>query len=164
MRFQKLLLRLFAPLSLPRQRQTMRDSWDGYAKRNAKFYIATEGKPLSEEFQWDTERFFSQGEQEFVNALIEFDLPESGDNQWTVLEIGCGIGRQTHAIAKRYRKVIALDISSYMLSQAKNNLRQWSNIEYIQGTGSDLSLIPSSSVNFVYSFVVFQHITNVSNY
>jgi ubiquinone/menaquinone biosynthesis C-methylase UbiE len=138
----------------------MKNTWDDYAEKNAPFYIATEGKPLDNEFQWDMDAFFRQGETELVEKLGEFEIAESDAKNWSVLEIGCGIGRQTHALAARFKKVMALDISEKMLSQAKNNLARFDNIEFIHGNGVDIHQIPSSSVDIVYSFVVFQHITD----
>jgi len=71
----------------------------------------------------------------------------------TVLEIGCGVGR----ILKGWPYPgIGVDLSPNMIEKAK---------EYLKGTKNDLLitdgatlLVPDNFVNFVYSFLVFQHI------
>lgn len=141
-------------------KNVMEATWDGYARCNAAFYIATEGKPLDEEFQWDMEKFFSQGREELLGILRRFGFsPESlGDSR--VVEIGCGIGRQTHALAELASSVVACDISEEMLRQAKEHLAGIDNVEFFKSSGSDLAPVESNSVDLVYSFVVFQHITD----
>lgn len=138
----------------------MRETWDYYAQRNAEFFIATEAKPLSEEFRWNPDEFFRKGEVEIATKLAEYFGDAGKLADLTILEIGCGVGRQTRALAKRFKQVLALDISPEMVRRAKQNLRSCSNVSVILGNGLDLGGVADRSVDVVFSFVVFQHVTD----
>ena len=64
----------------------------------------------------------------------------------TVVEIGCGIGRLTRAIAPEVGRVIAMDISENMLAIAREaNLP---NVDFIEASGFSLPHIPRSISGF----------------
>jgi ubiquinone/menaquinone biosynthesis C-methylase UbiE len=138
----------------------MRNTWDEYARRNAEFFIATEAKPLDQEFKWDKAAFFHKGEDEIRSQFREHLGKDGGFEELTVLEIGCGVGRQTRALAKRFKHVYALDVSPEMIQRAAENLHDYTNVTLIVGSGVDLKDVPTSSVDLVFTFVVFQHITD----
>jgi SAM-dependent methyltransferase len=75
-----------------------------------------------------------------------------------VLEIGCGTGRMTRAIAASFGEVHAVDISAEMIAAAKRNLSDLRNVFLHKNNGIDLSEIPDQSCDFAFSFIVFQHI------
>ncbi len=169
MRFRSMISRLIggrqaraANLTEEEHKSLMQDTWNRYAKRNAAFYIATEGKALDEEFQWNMEDFFNQGRRELTAVFAEFEIPLAWLDDKSVLEIGCGIGRQTRALADLANSVIAFDISEEMLKRARDNLSGYGNVELFKSEGSNLEPVKSNSVDLVYSFVVFQHITDKS--
>jgi len=63
----------------------------------------------------------------YARFLLE-QLPASSDMD--ALEIGCGTGRFTRLLASRYRRVLALDLSPHMIERAREQSREYSNIEY----------------------------------
>lgn len=75
-----------------------------------------------------------------------------------LLEIGCGIGRMTRALAARASEVIALDVSDEMLGRARALNPALGNVRWILGDGESLAGIPDESVDGCVSTVVFQHI------
>ena len=75
-----------------------------------------------------------------------------------VLEIGCGAGRMTRAMAAVFSEVHAVDISSEMIALAKENLSDLRNVFLYKNNGIDLSELPDHSCDFAFSFIVFQHI------
>lgn len=161
--FRQIINKLFSPRSQREHEKLMRKTWDRYSEKNAAFFIATEGKPLNQEFEWDMDAFFEQGKKELQDKLLhDFDLPGEQFSTMTALEVGCGIGRQTRAFATMFNQVIALDISKNMLSTAEQFLADFKNVSFVLGNGSNLDGIQDDSVDLVYSFVVFQHITDVS--
>ncbi len=161
--FRRIINKYFSPRSRSAHEKLMRKTWDRYSDKNAAFFIATEGKPLDQEFEWDMDAFFEQGKTELEDKLLrDIELPVEKFSTMTVLEIGCGIGRQTRAFATLFNRVIALDISKNMLTNAKQFLADFNNVSFVLGNGSDLSGVQDDSVDMVYSFVVFQHITDIS--
>ncbi len=75
-----------------------------------------------------------------------------------VLEIGCGIGRVGKYLAPRCRRWIGADVSPHMLALARERLRDFSNVEFVELSGTDLSPIADGSIDLVYCTVVFMHL------
>jgi len=77
------------------------------------------------------------------------------------LEIGYGGGRILAAATCSFKKVIGVDIHNHKDLVAKElTNRGYSNFELKQGDGKSLSM-SKSSIDVVYSFIVFQHIEKV---
>ena len=63
----------------------------------------------------------------------------------------------TRSFARRFKRVLAIDVSSEMLKRAKSLHVEYNNITWIHGNGIDLSPIPNDSMDFVFSYLVLQH-------
>jgi len=133
--------------------KTMRRDWDERARKNAFHYIASWRK------EWDLDSFLASGEEDFqrlvVPALARCGLPASGQR---LLELGCGAGRMTHSFARRFARVYAFDLSREMLARARQIHSARKNILWLLGNGSDLSCVASGSMDFVFSYLVLQHL------
>jgi SAM-dependent methyltransferase len=126
--------------------------WDERAKENALFFVDNEigyDNP-------DAEAFWRRGE-EVVGLMLDLVGLEIGADQ-TVLDIGCGVGRLTRALATRAGRVIGLDVSREMLARAQEHNAQLANVEWVHGDGASLGAIGDASVDGCFSHVVFQHI------
>ena len=75
-----------------------------------------------------------------------------------MLEVGSGAGRMTASFARRFASVYALDISEEMQNLAKQHLSGFRNIHWVLGDGTNLSTVPTESVDFVFSYLVLQHL------
>jgi 2-polyprenyl-3-methyl-5-hydroxy-6-metoxy-1,4-benzoquinol methylase len=76
----------------------------------------------------------------------------SGGNNQYALDFGCGVGRNTVALAKDYRKIVGFDLPSMIsLVPDENKLN---NILYT----SDWNLVKSFRFDLVLASLVFQHI------
>ena len=136
--------------SLLKNMNRQKMAWERMAKRNAKFYIASfKGKGITEE------EFRQSGEDDY-NRLLVIDNKRE-DIKGTFLEIGCGTGRMTEFIAQDWEKVVAVDISGEMIRQGKKRLKDFGNIEWHETDGETIPL-KDSSVDFAFSYLVFQHI------
>ncbi len=110
----------------------------------------------------------SRSEEEY-NRLADRDLTlvlEGINVQpgWTVLEVGCGVGRLISRFRERISptKIIGVDIAENMIGFARKALADASNVELHVNTGADLSIVTGSTVDFVYSNDVFIHIADVT--
>jgi ubiquinone/menaquinone biosynthesis C-methylase UbiE len=132
--------------------ESMRRDWDARARRNAFLYIA------SWRNDWNEDSFFASGEQDYLR-LVEPVLEKLSLNPSTrsMAELGCGAGRMTRSFAKRFRTVTAVDISAEMQARAKNYLGSFPNIRWVLSDGETLSGIESGTVDFVFSYLVLQH-------
>jgi SAM-dependent methyltransferase len=81
-----------------------------------------------------------------------------------MLEIGCGVGRMSVAFARRFQNVESADISFEMVAQAKERQQvlQIPNIRYQVVSGQDLALYGDESMDLCFSYIVFQHIPEIS--
>jgi SAM-dependent methyltransferase len=142
----------------------MRRDWDGRARENARHYVAT-----SQE-EWSDEDFFRSGEIWLQDYILNGLTTLSGQpppKEMRVLEIGCGVGRITRALAKQFGQVDAVDVSGEMIARARQALRDCSNVRLHQNNGADLSLFGAEEFDFACSAIVFQHIPSkavIENY
>ena len=131
----------------------MSRDWDARARKNAFHYIASWRK------EWDIGSFLSSGEEDFerlvVPALAHCGVPVAGH---CMLELGCGAGRMTASFAERFECVCAFDLSQEMLSRARQIHATRQNILWLLSSGTDLSCVASDSMDFVFSYLVLQHL------
>ena len=150
---------------ISRQLDRMRRDWDERARENARYYVATTKE------QWSEEEFYQSGQ----TTLEQYILNDPGNicqgkdpKRMSVLEIGCGTGRITRALAGYFGQVYAVDISAEMVRQAREALRPFPNAHVFQNNGMDLSALeesgwdhrlgPPLEFDFAFSMIVFQHI------
>ena len=77
------------------------------------------------------------------------------------LQIGCGIGRVERHLASLVNHAYGVDLSEEMLQIASNWLRGIDNITLLKTDGQRLPL-PDESIDTVFSFLVFIHISSPS--
>ncbi len=130
----------------------MQSFWDARARENAMYFVDNNVDYHSP----DAERFWAEGERavDTILAAVGVEL-RSGDE---VVEIGCGLGRLTRALAGRARSVTALDLSAEMLARAREANAGLHNVRWLHGDGTSLAGVDDASADVCFSLVVFQHI------
>src|SRR5215472_5083384 len=125
--------------ALARQLDKMRRDWDERAKENARHYVA------DSRAEWSDEEFFRTGEVTVAEQILS-DMTNVCQGkrpaEMRVLEIGCGAGRITKALAALFGEVHAVDISGEMVRLARAVLRDKPNAFVYQNNGADLSVLP----------------------
>ncbi len=142
----------------------MREDWDHRARANARYFVAN-GRT-----DWTDEEFFASGRSEIAADILN-DLENVCQGRdpasMRVLEIGCGAGRVTRAIAEFFGEVHAVDVSGEMVRLAREAVAGRKNAFVYQNNGMDLSVIPEQPFDFAFSVIVFQHIPSrdvIENY
>lgn len=126
------------------------DFWNQKARENAPWYISSYG-PYSGR---DESEFWASGGRIWSSLKAHAGyLPGPND---TVVEIGCGIGRLTRAIAPEVGTVHAFDISSEMLRQAESGAP--ANARFHVTGGNSLRPLPDASADLVLAYCVLQHL------
>jgi cyclopropane fatty-acyl-phospholipid synthase-like methyltransferase len=146
---------LIGRLKLQRQLRKMRAEWDARARENARFYVNTENP------EWSDEEFFRSGENTVAEQIFndtENIYQGRHPKQMRIIEIGCGAGRVTRALAKVFGEVHAVDVSGEMVNLARHALADYPNAFVYQNNGKDLRILPDHSYDFAFSTIVFQHI------
>jgi SAM-dependent methyltransferase len=72
------------------------------------------------------------------------------------LDFGCGVGRLTQPLARRFASCVGVDISRQMIERA-DSLNQYSHCRYVVHSDTELPF-PAESFSFVYSNIVLQHV------
>jgi len=126
--------------------------WNKLATKNSRYYIDSgKGKGITE---YD---FKISGKEDYYRFILHDELIRSTGK---CLEIGCGTGRMTEFIARDFMKVIGVDISGEMIRQGKDRLEHLDNVELIE-TDGELIPLPDESVDFAFSYLVFQHMKSM---
>ncbi len=129
--------------------------WRALAKIDPLYVVATWPDKRG---SWTPDEFYAAGTsdwQDFERHWLHY-WPELGGS---CLEIGCGAGRITQALAARFDHVIALDVSEDMITLAEAVAPE--NVEFRLVEGTQIPL-PSASVDAVFTCHVLQHLEGLA--
>jgi SAM-dependent methyltransferase len=142
----------------------MEQDWDERARENALYYVSTART------DWTREDFYASGErtvaEQILNDMINI-CQGTEPRRMRVLEIGCGAGRVTRALAGVFGEVHGVDVSGEMLELARTALADRPNAFFHRNNGMDLSVLGDLKFDFAFSTIVFQHIPSrdvIENY
>ena len=130
--------------------------WDDMAELDPYWSILTE--PGTKHGKWNLERFLATGEAEIGSVLesgCQWGLPHRCG--WA-LDFGCGVGRLTRPLAKRFDRVVGLDISYSMLQRAAE-LNDGPNVSFVANATPSLPFA-AESFDLIYTAIVLQHVTS----
>jgi SAM-dependent methyltransferase len=128
----------------------MQAAWNARAEADAVFYVESHHAT-------DEAGFYARGEERaavFLDPVLS--LPGRRIARGHVLEIGCGLGRFSRALARRFEAVTAVDVSDVMVARARAANTAFPNIAFRATDGETLP-VPDGSVDFAFSYEVFQH-------
>jgi SAM-dependent methyltransferase len=126
--------------------------WDERARENALFFVDN----TIDYRRPDAERFWAGGEEAVSAILDELGLAIRPTEK--IVEIGCGVGRLTRALARCAAQVTAVDVSAEMLARARELNPELRNVSWLHGDGESLAGVPDASLDGCFSHVVFQHL------
>jgi SAM-dependent methyltransferase len=130
----------------------MRNFWDARAREDP-YYFVDNSRPYQ---NGELADFWAGGERDLTLLLSVLEL--CLQPQDAVIEIGCGVGRLTRAVAARAGRVWALDVSARMIAKAREHNADLQNVEWLIGDGRTLRPLQDASYDSCISHVVFQHI------
>jgi SAM-dependent methyltransferase len=133
----------------------LKNDWESLAERDAFGAILTDS--ARSDGRWDASEFMTTGEAEIevvmshlaeIGCIPDFDCP--------ALDFGCGVGRLTQALGRRFASCVGVDISRQMIEKA-DLLNQYAHCRYV--VHSDIRLpFADGSFAFIYSNIVLQHV------
>ncbi len=89
----------------------------------------------------------------YHSSLLKF-VPENCED---ALEIGCGTGAFARELARRCRRVVALDMSAEMIRVARSRSTQFDNLEFQLADAMTWSF-PQSHFDFICSIATLHHL------
>lgn len=134
---------------------TNRSYWDKQAaSKNVNWHIAHTTD--------DDGEFYESGKK----ALRQSLFPQGVDfikKNGLVLEVGCGKGRMLNALHSERNdlKLVGLDVSPVMITHAYNKFSLVDGMFFVVGNGSDLSVFPDNTFDYIYTFHVLQHLPRI---
>ena len=130
-------------------------TWENLAGRDALGAILTD--PAKTGAGWSIAEFMATGNAE-IETVFRYlaDINSVPESNGVALDFGCGVGRLTQAIARRFTIAVGVDISSKMIQMAKF-LDQIDRCRYVVVADTRLPFA-DETFSFIYSNIVLQHI------
>ena len=131
------------------------NQWEYLAKKDAYWADLTDDNYTSN--RWDQEAFFNTGEQQIESVFARLETLSATPDYGAALDFGCGVGRLTRALSKRFKHVVGSDMSASMLTEAKRVNGDFKNITFAQNSPGKLDTVSEDALDFIYSIIVLQH-------
>jgi SAM-dependent methyltransferase len=116
----------------------MRATWDALAGGDTATYV---GDP-------------ARGREELEGLFGRLGADPRGG---VAVELGCGPGRMTAALAERFDRVLALDVSPAMLARAREAVPA-GNVEFVEISGERLDGVADGVADTAVCYLVLQHL------
>jgi ubiquinone/menaquinone biosynthesis C-methylase UbiE len=107
---------------------------------------------------WTAKEFYALGESDAADALLHWDKYEPGVGGVCV-EVGSGAGRMTRPLARRFQRVIGLDVSEDMIRLAREAVP---DAEFLLVSGTRIPL-EEGSADAVFTTHVLHHLEGIEN-
>lgn len=134
-------------------------AWEDWGTVNPLYAILTD--PKYRHGGGDVQEFLRGGEDSVKEILTETDRLGIGRGRDAALDFGCGVGRLTGGLANHFEDVTGVDVASTMLASARELHANRTNIAFVSNQHDDLRWIADSSLDFVLSLLVLQHLDSI---
>ena len=74
------------------------------------------------------------------------------------LDFGCGPGRIVKTVASNVKEYVGVDVSAGLLEMAKEHHKQYENVSFFKGNGTDLKIFEDNTFDYIYERLVFIHV------
>ena len=143
--------------NMRRLQERVQKTWGALGDSDPYWSVLSDDSFKGEQFEENLTRFFETGEREvrsIMDAVARLGLDVKPG---LCLEYGCGVGRLTKALARRFERVHAYDISKSHLARAREHLRLLGvdNVEF--HLVEDPFVTYPSGIDYYHSVLVFQH-------
>jgi SAM-dependent methyltransferase len=133
----------------------LKSNWESLAERDALFAILTDRRRAGG--KWDVAEFMATGEAEANTIMGHLASIRCTPNcAGAALDFGCGVGRVTQAMARRFASCVGVDISRQMVNKARS-LNQYTHCRYMASSEERLPFV-DARFSFIYSNIVLQHV------
>lgn len=116
--------------------------------------LTKDGRPTR---TWDVEEFYATGEAKVAAILDQLGQMGESPRLDRALDFGCGVGRLSQALARRFAAVEGVDISSAMIAQARTLRPERSNLTFVHNPHADLQVLADRRYSFALSLICLQH-------
>jgi ubiquinone/menaquinone biosynthesis C-methylase UbiE len=133
----------------------LKNDWEDLAERDALGAILTDASRA--DGMWDLAEFMATGDAEVDTVMSHLArIGQVPDGNGEALDFGCGVGRLTQALARRFTRCVGVDISRQMIEKAVAS-NHHAHCRYIVHSETRLPF-SDASFSFIYSNIVLQHV------
>lgn len=137
--------------------EKLKSEWEGHGSADPLWAILTDSRQKGG--RWDVKDFFSTGVKEITIVLKLLNTKGIRPRfKGKALDFGCGVGRLTQALGRRFASAEGVDISQAMIEGALRYNRLGKRVRYHVNTSEHLPILKDASFDFVYTSIVLQHI------
>ncbi len=132
--------------------------WKKWGRRDPYFGVLSDQRFRRVSIDEHLDEFFDSGTTFIRRRLSAAEHHLDFNSGEAALDFGCGVGRLTLPLARRFNRVTAVDISPGMLAEAQRNAKAHDivNIEFVESDDA-LSKV-KGCFDFINSYIVLQHI------
>lgn len=109
-----------------------------------------------------TAEFLDSGEGTVATVLAEVSRLGLCPQRRAALDFGCGVGRLTVPLSRRFEEVTGVDVAPSMLEEARRLHGELANCRFVCNPGSGLAWVPDGSVDLVLCLLVLQHLESTA--
>jgi SAM-dependent methyltransferase len=133
----------------------LQNDWENLAERDALGAILTDASRAGG--KWDITEFMATGDAEVETVMSHLArIGQIPDYDGEALDFGCGVGRLTQSLARRFASCAGVDISPQMIEKAVA-LNRYAHCRYMVHSDTRLPFA-DASFSFIYSNIVLQHV------
>lgn len=107
---------------------------------------------------WDREAFLASGEDAVEQLLARTAAKGIAIRRGRALDFGCGLGRLTLPLARRFESAVGVDVAQGMVDKARNVGAEQVNLSYVFNPEPHLKCFKSCSFDFICSLITLQHV------
>jgi SAM-dependent methyltransferase len=132
--------------------------WNEWGARDPYFSVLGVDRFRSTTISRHRAEFFATGEATIAETLVRLDKAFGPGRLGAALDFGCGVGRLTLPLARRFERVVAVDVAETMRAEAARNLAEagLGNVA-LQAAVAPL-MAGAERFDLVISYIVLQHI------
>ena len=134
---------------------TIHDNWQAFAEADPLWAALTD--PALSGGRWDAAEFLGSGEHEIATVLERAGRHVEVDYDSAALDFGCGPGRLTQALGRRFGEAHGVDISEAMIATAIQLAAGHLPVTFHLNHDEALGMFPEARFGFVYTSAVLQH-------
>jgi SAM-dependent methyltransferase len=135
--------------------EKLKEDWESLAKSDALGAILTDQSKAGG--KWQLDEFMATGEAEVIKGMEHLrKLGHEPNLGGSALDFGCGVGRLTQALGRRFASCVGVDISQEMVDQAER-LNKYPHCRYVVNADRRLPF-RDGEFAFIYCNIVLQHV------